>query len=94
GRDPEGPDGLEEDKAPHLVTAWRLDEDGQRDMVGDVTYALDEVLWLAGGGFHTTDGTPVDSFMATMNAQTFAYFAVAYWYSVLEWVGKKTGLIL
>ncbi|KAJ5154882.1 uncharacterized protein N7500_010321 [Penicillium coprophilum] len=39
--------------------------------------------------FHTKDGTPVDSFMATMNAQTYAYFAVAYWYSLQEWGGKK-----
>lgn len=27
-----------------------------------------------------------------MNAQTYAYFAVAYWYSLQEWGGKKRAL--
>ena len=35
------------------------------------------------------DEEPVDSDMATMNAQTYAYFTVAYWYSPQEWDGKE-----
>lgn len=27
--------------------------------------------------------------MATMNAQTYAYFAMSYWYSLQEWDGKE-----
>lgn len=41
---------------------------------------------LAGGELHTRNGEPVD---ATMNAQTYAYFAVTYWYSLQEWGGKE-----
>ncbi|OQE11332.1 hypothetical protein PENFLA_c072G03336 [Penicillium flavigenum] len=73
----------------HLVTSWRWDEDGQRDMVVDITYGLEEVIWLAYGGYRDRNGNSVDSYMATMNAQTYAYFAVAYWYSLQGWNDKE-----
>ncbi|OQE14025.1 hypothetical protein PENFLA_c041G03903 [Penicillium flavigenum] len=71
----------------HLVTAWRWDKNGRSDMVVDVTHALNEVLWLTAGDCRLKDGSSVDSYMATMNAQT--YFAVSYWYFLQAWGDVK-----
>ncbi|KAI9930618.1 hypothetical protein AWENTII_007418 [Aspergillus wentii] len=66
----------------HLVTTWRL-YGGREEKVTDFAYDVLECIQLAAGAREK-----VRRYYATLNAQSFVYFAMSYWYYLQEWHGR------